>query len=166
MPRHHHMILYDVKLKWQHHPRVNNMPFTISTLTPRSSCDCTIKTLVFYNRGKTDGLVHTCGAFLGKALGFESRCFAWEKLYLVVNCYKNLAEPGLIPLKFLGKRLLTGCVQPLPIPCNGFWNTLGNSEVPKFWVLPSRLRLTRVWRSFLSMTQPFEYGPASLGMNM
>ncbi len=41
-------IIYDVKLKWQHHPGVNNMPFTISALTPRSSCNCTIKALVWY----------------------------------------------------------------------------------------------------------------------
>ena len=48
------------------------------------------------------------------------------------------------------------------ITYNGYWNTFQNSEIPRFWVLPSRLRHARVWHSFLSMAQPFECGPARL----
>ncbi len=45
---------------------------------------------LLYNRGKTDGLMHTCGAFVPKVLGFESHCFAGGKLYWMVNRNNNL----------------------------------------------------------------------------
>ena len=89
-------------LSWQ--------PIYMYVRTPAE--DSIIWTSLYYNRGKTDGLVHTFGPFPLRALGFESRRFVWGKVYLVVNRYKSLVGPVLVPVKLLGERLPTGCEQP------------------------------------------------------
>ena len=48
------------------------------------------KPSLLYNRGKTDGLMHTFGVFVPKVLGLESHCFAGEKLCWMVNSDNNL----------------------------------------------------------------------------
>ena len=51
----------------------------------RGFCSVQSNLSLLYNRGKTDGLTHTCQALVPEVLGFDSHRFAGGKLYWVVN---------------------------------------------------------------------------------
>ena len=59
---------------------------------------------LLYNRGKTDGLMHTSRAFVPKVLGFESYRFTGGKLYRMVNRDNNLVAIRSLVQKLLGQR--------------------------------------------------------------
>ena len=57
----------------------------------------------------------------------------WEIIWVVLQTHGSV-------IKAMDKRRQKMTDDSSAYNFNGFWNTLGNSKIHKFWVLPSRLR--------------------------